>query len=72
METEVTVLLEADIEGHPISTHAMVIEEIGADEDGNQIEVLFEALVVGQWGIRLIPDQEKLGLSNYPEELVEF
>ena len=71
-ETEETALLEAEVEGHPISTHAMVIEEIGADEDGNQIEVLFGALAMGQWGIRLIPDQEKLDLSHYPEEFVEF
>jgi hypothetical protein len=25
-----------------------------------------------QWGIRLIPGQEKLDMSHYPEEFVEF
>jgi len=25
-----------------------------------------------QWGIRLIPDEERLDLSHYPEEFVEF
>jgi len=25
-----------------------------------------------QWGIRLIPEQEKLDMSHYPEEFVEF
>ena len=71
-ETNKAALLEADIEGHPISTHALVIEEIGNDEDGKPIEILFGALAMQQWGIRLIPAEEKLDLSNYPDEFVEF
>ena len=71
-QTDTTALLQAEIEGHQISTHAMVVDEIGADEDGKRIEILFGALAMQQWGIRPIPDQEKLGLSHYPEEFVEF
>jgi len=71
-ETNETALLEAEIEGRRISTHAMVIDEIGNDEDGNPIEILFGALAMQQWGIRLIPEQEKLDMSHYPEEFVEF
>jgi hypothetical protein len=71
-ESTETALLEAEIEGRRISTHAMVIDEIGNDEDGNPIEILFGALAMQQWGIRLIPEQEKLDLSHYPEEFVEF
>src|SRR5688572_8053040 len=37
-ETSTTALLEAEIEGHPISTHAMVIDHIGQDDDGRAIE----------------------------------
>jgi riboflavin synthase alpha subunit len=65
-------LLEGEIQGHSFSTHAMVIDEIGNDEDGNKIEVLFGALAMQQWGIRLNPAEEKLDLSHYPEEFVEF
>jgi predicted aspartyl protease len=43
-ETDRTALLQAEIEGHLISTHAMVVNEIGDDEDGTPIEVLFGAL----------------------------
>lgn len=68
-ETTETALLEAEIEGRRISTHAMVIDEIGKGENGTLTEVLFGALAMHQWGIRLIPEQEKLGLSHYPEEL---
>ncbi|MFQ5629271.1 MAG: hypothetical protein ACE5I1_10960 [bacterium] len=71
-ETTETALLEAEVEGRRISTHAMVIDDIGNDEDGAPIEILFGALAMQQWGIRLIPEQEKLDLSHYPEEFLEF
>ena len=71
-ETAETALLEAEVEGRWISTHAMVIDEIGNDEDGTRIEILFGALAMQQWGIRLIPEQEKLDLTHYPEEFIEF
>ncbi|OHB63690.1 MAG: hypothetical protein A2Y77_17970 [Planctomycetes bacterium RBG_13_62_9] len=71
-ETTKTALLQAEIDGHPISTHAMVVSEIGKDEDGRPIEILFGALAMQQWGIRPIPDEERLDLSHYPEEFVEF
>ncbi|MEW6685225.1 MAG: aspartyl protease family protein [Candidatus Edwardsbacteria bacterium] len=71
-EANSTALLQAEVEGHLISTHAMVIDQIGDDEDGKSIEVLFGALAMQQWGIRPIPDEEKLDLSHYPKEFVEF
>ncbi len=70
--TDKTAVLEAEVEGHAISTHAMVVDRIGSDEDGRPIEVLFGALAMQQWGIRPVPDEEKLDLSHYPEEFVEF
>ncbi len=36
------------------------------------IEVLFGALAMQQWGIRPVPDEEKLDFTHYPEEFVEF
>ena len=71
-ETNTATVLNAEIEGHPITTHALVIDEIGKDENGTPIEILFGALAMQQWGIRLIPDQERLDLSHYPQEFVEF
>jgi hypothetical protein len=70
--TETTALLQAEIEGHLISTHALVVDQIGADEQGKPIEILFGALAMRQWGIRPVPDEEKLDFSHYPEEFVEF
>jgi hypothetical protein len=71
-ETRETAILEAQIQGRLISTHAMVIDEIGPDEEGTPIEILFGALAMQQWGIRPIPDEEKLDLNRYPEEFLEF
>jgi hypothetical protein len=70
--TNTAALLEARIHGRPISTHALVIDEIGKDEDGAPIEILFGALAMHQWGIRPVPDEERLDLSHYPEEFIEF
>ena len=71
-ETNTEAVLHAEIEGHSISTYALVIDEIGKDEEGKPIEILFGALAMQQWGIRPVPDEEKLDLSHYPEEFVEF
>ena len=71
-ETKTSAILEAEIEGHLIATHALVIDEIGRDENGKPIEILFGALAMQQWGIRPVPDEERLDLSHYPDEFVEF
>jgi hypothetical protein len=71
-QTDTTALLQAEIEGYAISTHALVVDQIGPDEDGKPIEILFGALAMQQWGIRLVPDEERLDLSRYPKEFVEF
>ena len=71
-ETNTSATLNAEIDGKPISTYALVINEIGRDEDGKPIEVLFGALAMQQWGIRPVPDQERLDLSHYSDEFVEF
>jgi len=71
-QADTTTVLEAEIQGHQISTHAMVVDRIGTDEAGKAIEILFGALAMQQWGIRPVPDEEKLDLSHYPDEFVEF
>jgi hypothetical protein len=71
-EASKSAVLVADVEGLPIETHALVIDKIGEDEEGKPVEVLFGALAMQQWGIRLIPEQEKLDMTHYPTEFVEF
>ena len=64
--------LECMIENLPIRTQARVLAEIGKDEDGKSIEVLIGALAMQEWGIRLIPQEEKLDLTHYSKEFVEY
>lgn len=71
-QADTTALLQAEIEGKQVSTHAIVVDRIGNDEEGKPIEILFGALAMQQWSIRPVPDQEKLDLSHYPDEFVEF
>src|SRR5712692_1535899 len=65
-------VLNAQIQGFKVSTHAMVVDEIGKDEEGKTIDILFGALAMQQWGIRPVPDEERLDLTHYPKEFEEF
>jgi hypothetical protein len=65
-------ILQAEVEGRPIATQAVVIDNIGKDEEGKPLEILFGALAMQQWGIRLIPKLEQLDLTHFPDEFVEF
>jgi len=71
-ETKTSAILEAEIEGHLVATHALVINTIGKDENGKPIEMLFGALAMRQWGVRPVPDEDRLDLTHYPEMFVEF
>ena len=71
-KSDTMVLLEARVHGHLIGTRALVVDDIGEDEDGKPIEILFGALAMQEWGIRPIPDEERLDLSHYTRTFVEF
>lgn len=72
IETDLSTVLQGEVQGRLIATHALVVDSIGTDEDGKPIDVLFGALAMEQWGIRPVPDEDRLDLSNYPEEFVEY
>ncbi|MBW8050797.1 MAG: hypothetical protein FVQ77_10775 [Cytophagales bacterium] len=65
-------VLKCKIEGLPIEEFALVLDHIGNDDDGKKIEVLFGALAMQRWGINLNLVEEKLDMTNYPKEFVEF
>lgn len=68
----VAAVLVGEIEGRMFHTEAMVIDRIGMEEDGNAVEILFGALAMQQWGIRLVLETETLDLSHFPSEFLEF
>ena len=65
-------LLYCAVEGLPIELHARVVPEIGTDEEEKRIEVLLGALAMQEWGIVPIPHEERLDMTHYPAEFVEF
>ncbi|MBM4040630.1 MAG: retroviral-like aspartic protease [Planctomycetes bacterium] len=71
-QTEEACLLVGKLEGKRIKVDAYVLDEIGRDDDGQPIEILLGALAMQKWNIRLIPQEERLDLSRYPEEFIEF
>jgi hypothetical protein len=64
--------LSSLVEGLPIRVTARILEEIGTDEQGKRIEVLFGALAMQEWGIAPIPQEERLDMTHYSREFVEF
>ncbi|MEA1964208.1 MAG: hypothetical protein U9O41_03660 [Candidatus Aerophobetes bacterium] len=65
-------IMTALVEGKPVWTDACLLDEIGNDREGKRIEVLFGALAMQRWGIRPLPDEEKIDMSRYPKEFVEY
>ena len=65
-------LLIGRIDGHWIEFQAGVLEEIGKDDDGREIDVLLGALATQLWGIRLDLPSERVDLSLFSENFVEF
>jgi len=56
--------LQAKVEGYPVEIDSYIIDEIGYDKNKKNIEVLFGALAMQKWGIRPVPDEERLDMSN--------
>jgi hypothetical protein len=65
-------ILAGTIERRSVETMALVIPAIGEDEMGREIDILFGALAMQQWSIRLVLDEERLDMSHYPTTFVEF
>ena len=61
-----------DLDSYTIFTHARILNDIGSDEDGRNIEILFGALAMQEWGIKLDVPGEKLDMTHYSNEFVEF
>jgi hypothetical protein len=65
-------LVFAEVEGHRLDFAANVLEEIADDEDGRRIEVLFGALAMQAFGLKLDLKNERLDWSHFSTELVEL
>lgn len=71
-QVEQECVLRCLVEGLPIRALARVLPDIGTDEEGRRIEVLLGALVMQEWGIVPLPREERLDMTHYPREFMEF
>ena len=61
------------VRGKSVVVQAFVIPRLGQDRaSGRQIEFLFGALAMQQWGIELNLKKEKLDLRHYSRDFLEF
>ena len=63
-------LVLATVEGHRVEFQANVVSEIGVDEDGRSIDVLFGALAMQLWNIKLDLKNECLDFSHFTPDFV--
>ena len=71
-KVEKECLLTCLVEGLPIRVRARILSEIGSDEKGRRIEILIGALAMEEWGITPIPSKERLDMTYYPKEFIEY
>ena len=71
-EVKEVCLVLATVEGYRLEFQANVVTEIGTDEDGRPIEVLFGALAMHLWNIKLDLKNERLDFSHFTPDFVEY
>jgi hypothetical protein len=65
--------LVATVESRPIVVQAYVLAKIGVDKRAKRpFDILFGDHDMQRWGIELDLKGEKLDMSRYPDEFVEF
>lgn len=65
-------LLQGKIEEHPFYITANIISSLGRDEKGEIIDLLFGAPDMQVWNIQLDIEKERLDLSRFRKEFIEF
>jgi len=51
---------------------ALVVEELGLDEQNKEVDMLFGATEMQGWNIRINPREDRLDLSGFRKEFIEY
>lgn len=51
---------------------ALVVEELGLDDQSKEIDMLLGATEMQRWNIKIDPREERLDLSGFREEFIEY
>jgi hypothetical protein len=65
-------VVQGNIKGNPFYITSNVIEELGVDEKGEEIRLLFGANDMQIWNINLDLKRETLDLSRFRKEFIEY
>ena len=61
--------IDGELQGNRLFYWALVVEELGQDEE---IDMLFGAIEMQRWNIKIDPKGEKLDLSRFRREFIEY
>lgn len=64
--------IPGEIQGNYLYFLAYVIEEIGNDQSGKEINLILGAREMQVWNIRINPKEEKLDLTRFRKEFIEY
>ncbi|MFQ6043822.1 MAG: retropepsin-like aspartic protease [Candidatus Poribacteria bacterium] len=65
-------LVQGNIKDNPFNLISWVVEELGQDEKGREIELLFGATDMQVWNIQIDLEKETLDLSRFRKEFIEY
>jgi hypothetical protein len=61
-----------ELQGKRLFCWGLVVEELGLDEQDEEIDMLFGAVEMQRWNIRIDPGGERLDLSGFRDEFIEY
>jgi hypothetical protein len=61
-----------ELQGRRLFCWALVVEDLGVDEQDKEIDMLFGAIEMQRWNIKIDPKEERLDLSGFREEFIEY
>jgi hypothetical protein len=65
-------VVQGEIKGNPFYITSNIIDELGMDEKGKEIKLLFGANDMQVWNINLDLKRETLDLSRFRKEFIEY
>lgn len=65
-------LIAGRLQGNSFYFSANIAENIGKDERGQEIDAILGAIEMQRWNIRIDPEEEKLDLSGFRKEFIEY
>ncbi|MCL0094964.1 retroviral-like aspartic protease family protein [Dehalococcoidia bacterium] len=65
-------LVVGRLHGNPVDVTALVVKDLGDDEWGKPINLLFGAEAMEVWNVKIDPKDHKLDLSLMRKEFVEY